>query len=108
MAWIPTSPESKTVAGPPVSKAMNRFKVLEIMIDAQSNGVCLTLGEGYDSGGTFVEVARRQVNVDPGTDELVAVMTALCDPTKDLYTQIRDSSYTLLADLGILPAGTPE
>jgi hypothetical protein len=90
-----------------VSQEINRYKVLEIMIDAATSGVCLTVGEGYDADEVFVEVSRRQVMVAPGTPELVAVMTAPCDPEKDLYTMIRDSSYALLSALGELPDGTP-
>jgi len=105
MAWIPTTPETRIVAGPPVTQAIDRYKVLDMLIDASTGGVCLTIGEGYDASGTFVEVLRRQVVVEAGTQQLVEIMGALCDPAKDLYTQIRDSSYDLLAALGELPAG---
>lgn len=105
MSWVPTTPEVKTVFGPPISKSIDRFKVaaIEILTD---QAVLMTVCEGYDDAGTFVEVSRYQV--EASGEPLSGVMLELADGTKTIRDVVRDAAYQLLLDLGKLPEGNSE
>lgn len=112
MAWIPTTPENRSVHGPKVTKAIDRFKIYDLQVIDSEPSCRMTIHEGYEEDGVFVAITIREVFVPddkyPGTGvaELVASMAAAADGTKSRRDNIREGVYEMLLALGELPEGT--
>ena len=111
MAWIPTTPENATVAGPPVTKAMDRYMIRRIEIDPNTPAIVIDLAKGYDDSGAFIEVTRSQIEVpspkyvDGGSSELATAMLTMGNSSKTIRDNVRDASYVLLLAIGEIPEG---
>ncbi len=115
MAWIPTDPEMVLVAGPPILRAMDRYKIYDLHVIDSGPSCSLQLRRGYDDGnGNFIVESERTITIpdskypNEGLPELVAAMTELADGTKSRRDNTQIGVYEMLEALGELPDGVIE
>jgi hypothetical protein len=108
MPYTPTTPESKNVPGPVVSKELTTLHIhrLDIHVDPVSNEVSINVrwSKGFMDNANYVAVEMQATTLQG--EDVVAAIGATTSGTHSIYSEVKTAVWQILAARNLVPAGT--